>query len=188
MLKSALKTWLQGAHHLRWRLCLLTLLLPVHTATSAEAPTADEYQIKAAYLYNFATFTEWPEPLSAQVSLCIYGPDPFGSTLDAALAGKDIGGRPVAVIRTNSVESLTDCSMVFVSAGVISNLPRVLDTLRGHSVLTVADSPGAAVAGVMLNMRQQSNRIGFEANLGAARQHRISISFQLLRLAIQVIN
>jgi len=188
MLTSATRIRFHSRHCLLRCLWLLVSLLSAHAATPAEAPTADEYQIKAAYLYNFATFTEWPEPLSAQVSLCIYGPDPFGDTLDAALAGKDIGGRPLTIIRTNSVEGLPDCSMVFVSAAVISNLPRVLDTLRGHSVLTVADSPGAAAAGVMLNMQQQSNRIGFEANLGEARQHRLSISFQLLRLAPQVIN
>ncbi len=187
MLMSTPKNRIHWPRSQRWCLLLLALLLP-RAVMSAEAPTADEYQIKAAYIYNFATFTEWPEPLSAQISLCIYGPDPFGTTLDTVLAGKAVGGRPLVIIRTNSVESLVDCSMVFVSAGVISNLQRVLDTLRGHSVLTVADSPGAAAAGVMLNMTQQSNRIGFEANLGAARQHRLTISFQLLRLAIQVIN
>jgi hypothetical protein len=188
MSMSIIKTRIHGARRHPWCLWLLVLLLPIHAAKSAEAPVADEYQIKAAYLYNFATFTEWPEPLSAQVLLCIYGPDPFGAALDTTLGGKAIDGRPLVITRTNSVESLINCSMVFVSADVISNLPRVLDTLRGHSVLTVADSPRAASAGVMLNMIPQSGRIGFEANLGAARQQRISISFQLLRLAIQVIN
>lgn len=173
----------------RWLLFwLLGALLGSSSAVAAEAASADEYQIKAAYLYNFASFTEWPAPLAGPVTVCIYGPDPFGSWLDTALSGKTIDGQPLALVRTSTVEMLPDCQIVFVSTEVISNLPRVLDVLRNHSVLTVADSPGAAAAGVMLNMIPMADRIGFEVNLRRAREQGLSISLQLLRLAAGVIN
>ncbi len=180
----------QNSHSKRFALLLWVLgcLVWSSSAAAAEAATADEYQIKAAYLYNFASFTEWPEPTTGAVTVCIYGPDPFGTWLDTALGDKTIDGQPLTLVRTSSVEMLPDCRIVFVSREVISNLPRVLDILRNHSVLTVADSPGATAAGVMLNMVPLEDRIGFEVNLRTAREQGLSISLQLLRLAAGVIN
>ncbi|NTV95473.1 MAG: YfiR family protein [Thiobacillus sp.] len=145
-----------------------------------------EYRLKAAFLYNFVVYTEWPATLNGNLNLCVYGPDPFGEELDK-LQGKEASGRAIAVHRINTVDGLDGCQMVFVARPVIGNLPRVLDNLAGRPVLTVADRPGAVRQGIMLNMSTDQGRITFEANLAAVRDSGLNLSAKLLRLATEVI-
>lgn len=149
-------------------------------------PTLAEYKVKAAYLYNFISFTEWPDTVGAELRLCVYGPDPFGPELDA-LHGKGIGDRTLAVARISTVELLDTCDAAFLTRDVISNLPRILDRLRDRPVLTMADSPGAAREGVAINMRNAADRVVFDVNLDAVHAHGLNLSFRLLRLAGEVI-
>ncbi len=151
-------------------------------ALSEELP---EYRLKAAFIYNFALFTEWPANIGTTLNLCVFGKDPFGEEIDP-LQGKKVGDRSVAVHRKASVESLKGCQIVFIAGSATANLPRVLDSLRGTAVLTVADSPGAAAQGVALNMGVVQNKITFEANLQAARAAGLNLSSKLLRLATEV--
>jgi len=162
--------------------CLMVLLCCVPPVW---ADNLAEYRIKAAFLYNFVSFTEWPAGLGNTLNLCVYGPDPFGEDLDK-LQGRSVAGRSLAVRRTNSVDALGNCQIVFISRPVIGNLPRVLDHLRGKPVLTVADSSGVAREGVALNMGTEQNKVVFEANLGAARDNGLILSSKLLRLAKEV--
>ena len=162
--------------------CLLGLLCCVPPVW---ADNLAEYRIKAAFLYNFVSFTEWPAGLGNSLNLCVYGPDPFGEDLDK-LQGKSVAGRSLAVRRTNSVDALGSCQIVFITRPVIGNLPRVLDNLRGKPVLTVADTSGVAREGVALNMGTEQNKVIFEANLGAARDNGLILSSKLLRLAKEV--
>lgn len=171
-------------HSGRWlQTCILLSLLCC--LPSAWADSTEEYRIKAAFLYNFASFTEWPASLGNTLNLCIYGPDPFGEDLDK-LIGRSVAGRNLSVRRTNSVEALSGCQIVFISRPAIANLPHVLDSLNGKPVLTVADSTGAARQGVTLNMGTAQNRVQFEANLAAARNNGLVLSAKLLRLATEV--
>ena len=144
-----------------------------------------EYRLKAAFIYNFVSFTEWPAGLGNVLNLCVYGPDPFGEDLDQ-LQGRSVAGRSLAVRRINSVDALGNCQIVFITRPVIGNLPRVLDHLRGKPVLTVADSAGVAREGVALNTGTEHSKIIFEANLGAARDNGLILSSKLLRLAKEV--
>jgi len=144
-----------------------------------------EYRLKAAFIYNFALFTEWPADVGTTLNLCVFGKDPFGEEIDP-LQGKKVGDRSIAVQRKTSVESLKGCQIVFIAGSAIGTLPRVLDGLRGTPVLTVADSPGAAAQGVALNMSVAQSKITFEANLPAARAAGINLSSKLLRLATEV--
>lgn len=162
--------------------CLLGLLCFV---APLRADNSAEYQIKAAFLYNFVSFTEWPAGLGSTLNLCVYGPDPFGSNLDK-LQGKSVASRSLAVRRTASVEGLANCQIVFISQPAIGHLPRVLDSLRGKPALTVADTPGAAREGVAINMIMEQSKVKFEANLGASRSQGLELSSKLLRLATEV--
>lgn len=152
-------------------------------ARSNEQP---EYRLKAAFVYNFAAFTEWPAEVGPTLNLCIFGPDPFLAEIDS-LDGKTAGARRIDVHRKATVEAVKGCQIVFVAAAVAAQLPRLLDSLRGSSVLTIADSAGAASEGVMLNMNLVQGRVTFEANLIAARQARLTLSSKLLRLATEII-
>jgi hypothetical protein len=151
----------------------------------AVADNLAEYRVKAAFLVNFVTFTEWPAGVGTTLNLCVYGPDPFGEELDR-FQGRSIGRRSLAVTRVNSVDKLGNCQVVFVTRPAIDNLLRVLDSLSGKPVLTVADSPGAMRQGVALNMGTSQNRVTFEANLAAARGNGLNLSSKLLNLASEV--
>ena len=167
---------------LRFPVCMLA---PLCCAPQAVAGNLAEYQRKAAYLYNFVTFDEWPVEMGNTLNLCVYDPGPFGEELDK-LQGKYVGGRNLAVKRVNSEDGLGNCQVVFITRPVIGNLPRVLDNLSGSPVLTVADTPGAARQGVTLNMETEQGRVTFAANLGAARSNSLGLSSKLLRLATEV--
>jgi hypothetical protein len=161
----------------------LALLLALAPARAQEIP---EYRLKAAFLYNFAAFTEWPAEVGRTLNLCVHGPDPFGAELDT-LGGRAVGQRRISVRRTAGLEALKDCQIVFVAGGAIDQLPRLTEALRGLPVLTVADSPDAARKGVVLNMKVVGGRVTFDANLGAARTARLVLSSKLLRLASEVV-
>ncbi len=155
-------------------------------APVARSDDLPEYRLKAAFLYNFAAFTEWPNEVGATLNLCVYGPDPFSAEIDP-LNGKTAGSRRIEVHRTTSLDSVKECQIVFVATPVIAQVPRLLDTVRGLPVLMVADSPGAVRQGVMLNMNLVQGRVTFEANLVAARSARLTLSSKLLRLATEVL-
>jgi len=146
-----------------------------------------EYRLKAALLYNFALFVEWPpEDGGNTLNLCIQGTDPFGKEIDA-LQGKPVGGRSIAVLRRLATEPVKGCQIVFIAPSAIGALPRVLEGVAGRPVLTVADTPGAARQGVVLNMTVSENKVAFEANQLAARSAGLKLSSKLLRLASEVI-
>jgi hypothetical protein len=170
---------------LRVMACLLSLLSLLCGVQTAQADNLSEYRLKAAFLYNFITFTEWPAGVGNTLNLCVYGPDPFGEDLDK-LQGKSVASRSLAVRRTNSVNGLGNCQIVFITRPMIDNLSGVIDDLNGRAVLTVADSPGAARQGVAINMGTENNKVNFEANLGAARGNGLNLSSKLLRLAREV--
>jgi len=165
--------------------CCLGLAL-VAFATAAVGDDLPEYRLKAAFLYNFALFTEWPADTGSTLNLCVYGRDPFGEEIDA-LQGKPVGARCLVVRRITSSEELAACQVVFIVNPSGDGIARVLSTLRGATVLTVADAPGAARQGVALNMNVVNNKITFEANLSAARAANLKLSSKLLSLATEVL-
>ena len=151
----------------------------------ARADELPEYRLKAAFLYNFALFTEWPADVGDTLHLCIDGEDPFGEEIDG-LQGKAVGERTLAVLRKANGDSLRGCQIVFVATSAMPNLRHVLDELGDKPVLTVADSPDAARHGVALNMAVAKSKVTFEANLKAARDAHLNLSSKLLRLATEV--
>lgn len=154
-------------------------------APGAHAGELPEYRLKAAFVYNFLLYTEWPAATGNPLNLCIVGTDPFGAEIDG-LQGKAVAARTIAVHRRGAGESLKSCQAVFVARSAIDSLPRVLDGLRDQPVLTVADSPGAMRGGVALNMAVAQGRVTFEANLQVARAAGLGLSSKLLRLATEV--
>src|ERR1700683_3697662 len=155
-------------------------------APAALGDDLPEYRLKAAFLDNFALFTEWPTDIGPTLNLCVYGRDPFGEELNA-LQGKPVGNRSIGLLRVTRVEGLSVCQVVFITDASGDGISRVLSTLRGATVLTVADAPGAAKQGVALNMSVVQNKITFEANLTAVRAANLKLSSKLLSLATEVL-
>jgi len=164
--------------------CLgLALIVFAGRALSNDLP---EYRLKAAFIYNFALFTEWPADIGPTLNLCVYGRDPFGEEINA-LQSKPVGDRRLVVRRVTSVAELTVCQVVFIADASGEGISHVLSALRGATVLTIADSPGAARQGVALNMNVMNDKITFEANLTAARAANLKLSSKLLSLATEVL-
>lgn len=152
------------------------------------AAATSEYQVKAAFLYNFMKFIDWPaEGLSSPATLClgILGKDPFGDSLDE-VRGKTAKGRRVVVVHFRSLEEVKDCDILFLSASEKGRLPQILKAVQHSRMLTVADQDGFCQAGGMINMVFVKNRVGFEVNLAAASRARLRVSSQLLKLARNV--
>jgi hypothetical protein len=154
----------------------------------AAAPEYGEYDVKAAFLYNFAKFVEWPADAfigeREPITLCILGDDPFGESLEAMVRGETVGGRQILIDRTRRRGELRSCHILFVSRSESQRLPQVLAELRGASVLTVGDTPGFLEAGVLINFTLQDHKVRFGINPRAAERSRLKISSKLLRLAI----
>jgi hypothetical protein len=178
--------WISRAEGARRRTASALCFLLFACAQTAYSQPLTEYRLKAAFLYNFALFTDWPASTGSSLNLCVYGADPFGNELDA-LQNKPVGERVLAVRRTPAGGSLEGCQIVFIAPSAITGLPQVLGELHGRTALTVADSPDAARQGVALNMAVAQDKVSFEANLSAARGAGLNLSSKLLRLATQVI-
>jgi hypothetical protein len=161
---------------------LLALLAP---AFGVRAETVPEYALKAAFLYNFARFTEWPAPPAHDFTLCVYGRNPFGDRLDT-ITGKPLHGKPVRVLLPGTVDSLSECHILFIADSALSSLPHVLAALERQPVLTVVEGEGQVEQGIMVGLLLDGSRIAFEVNLSAVRRSGISVSAQLLELARRV--
>jgi hypothetical protein len=156
-------------------------------STSTPTSPVSEYALKAAFLYNFALFTEWPERVEKSLHLCVLGRDPFGSALDA-LAGKDANGARIAIFRLRSVkEALQSCQIIFITdAEVDAVIAQLADSTGVKGVLTVAEREGAARAGIMIEMIAENSKVDLEFNLLNAKKSGVSISSKLLRLAKKI--
>lgn len=170
---------------IKLKIALLLAIGLMLSSSHALAQVTPEYRAKAGFLYNFIAFTEWPSTVGSPLTLCVYGADPFGDELNA-LQGKNVGGRSLATRRVSSLEQLKSCQVVFIASSAMNELPRILETLQGEPVLTIADTPGALDAGVGINMALRQGKIAFEVNLEVTRTAQLNLSSKLLRLASRV--
>jgi hypothetical protein len=172
---------------IRWTMVFLTLYATPPPLSVAQAKSAGEYEVKAAFLYNFAKFINWPTSSFATAqspfSICILGVDPFRRALDDALQGKTVGTHPVAVERVKGFAELRHCQMAFVSSSETPRLAEILESLKGSSVLLVGESKGFATAGGTIQFAIEQDRVRFLINPDAAEDAGIKVSSKLLALA-----
>mgnify|MGYP000959195880 CR=1 FL=1 len=149
----------------------------------ASAAGLSPEEVKVSMLYNFPKFVDWPPYASPEMVLCVLGSDPLGSVLDS-LNGKPLKDKTLSVRRIASATQSRICHVLFVPASESGDLPSLLKILRDMPVLTVSDMEGAAAQGIMIEIVVvEQRRLGFKINLKAARQSRLEISSQLLKLA-----
>jgi hypothetical protein len=156
----------------------------------AQQPKANEFQVKAAYLYNFGRFVEWPDQSGTDRSdsfeICVLGADPFGPALDATLAGETIGGKSVMAKRISKPEDVNSCRILFISSSEESHLKEVLAALDKTRVLTVSDIPRFSERGGMIGFVLEGNRVRFDVNLASAQDVGLTLSSELLKVATSV--
>ena len=167
---------------------LVTATRAAAQAEAAPSPAPTEYEVKAAFLYNFARFVEWPaEGVRAEpFVIAVLGHDPFGAVLDETVAGKTVAGRPIQVKRASRVDEVSGAHIVFVSSSENKDLATILKALDRPGVLTVGDMDGFAEQGGAINFTVQSRRVRFEINPSRAEQAHLKMSSQLLKLATLV--
>ncbi len=169
-----------------WLLAIvLGYVLPV-VHTPAQANNLLEYKVKAAFIYNFIAFTQWPEGVANHtINLCIYGEDPFGKEIDK-LQEKSVGARSIKVLRMQDAGQLKQCQVIFFSRSASDSPSDILSGLASAPILTLADNPNVMSQGIAINMNLVNDKIVFEINLGIARKNGLDISSKLLQLATKV--
>ncbi len=163
------------------------LLLVTISWCSVSAQVADEYQVKAAFLYNFAKFVEWPSSAfkspQEPISICIVGQNPFGSALEEAIRGKEIEGRTLVVHQVPDGAPTCTCHILFVGASEHRHFRALTETFKAPGILTVGEAPWFGSEGGMINLKLEGGRVRFEINVEAADQRQLRISSKLLSLA-----
>lgn len=156
----------------------------------AQEPRPNEYQVKAAYLFNFGRFVKWPTTPTAgkddSFTVCVLGQDPFGPILDSTLAGEDLDGKRVAARRISKPQDAGACRILFISSEEGNRLKEILSALDEEGVLTVSDMPDFSRRGGMIQFVMDGNRVRFEINLASAQNARLTLSSELLKVAAAV--
>jgi hypothetical protein len=146
-----------------------------------------EYQVKAAYLVNFLKFVEYPNESfaysHAPIVIGVVGDDPLGNALPQLVVGKTVQGRDLAIRMYHRGEDLRGAHILFISSSEKRLLPSILSSLRGSSVLTVADTPGFLDAGGMIQFLNEDGRVHFAINVDATSRANLKMSSKLLSLA-----
>jgi hypothetical protein len=175
----------------RLAVALAAVLLGLAGWGRAAGASDFEYEIKAAFLYNFAKFVEWPPEAfpqaSTPVSLCVFGDDPFDGSLDTVVRGETLNGRHLAVRRPRDVQEARECQVLFIGAAEKGRAPEALSALRGTSVLTVGEGKDFLDQGGVIRLFLEQNRVRFDINLDAAERNHLKISSKLLALARTIV-
>jgi hypothetical protein len=174
----------------------LRLILTPPSVVNARAPLpaqtqADEYRVKAAFLFHFAQLVEWPSgalgPDNRAFTFCTVGEDLVPGTLEATVEGKQIGSRSIQVRHVQESADLQACQVLFLAVRDNKRVPPILASLKTASVLTVGNAENFADEGGMIGFCLQESKIRFDINLQAAQRAHLKISSRLLVLAKRVV-
>ena len=164
---------------------LLCVMLGLSMSPLSHGAKQDEYQVKAAFILNFAKLTEWPTDAPGDrdsFPIAILGKAPSDS-FTATLKSLTVHGSKIIVKRIDSVDEAKNARLVFIAASERHRLPALLKELRHRNILTVSDMSSFCENGGMIGLLTIQSKVAFEINLGAVHKTRLSISSQLLKLA-----
>lgn len=189
-------------------LCVALVLVCAPAPLCAEPDSVQEYQIKAAFLYNFIKFVDWPKEAmpdsNEPITIGIIGKDPFGNAFEP-VKDKDVREKKVVVKRFKSIadlkklgesgkdelnrqiEAVKKCHLLFVCSSEKEYLKDIVNTVKDRPVLTVGDTEEFLQSGGIISFVMEDQKVRFEVNLVAAKCANLKIRSQLLRLAKRVI-
>lgn len=166
--------------------CVLAVL-PTHTFAQAS-----EYEMKAAFLYNFALFTQPAEAASTPVAgekepyrICIFGKDPFGAA-GMALAARTIAGRQIVLKHPVAIDELKQCQLVFIAESDHESARRVTGAVSGLPIITVGEFKDFPAVGAIFNLAVVDEKVAFQVDMQVARRQQLEVSAKLTRLATSV--
>jgi len=153
------------------------------------AQDVTEPSLKAAFVYNFAKFTEWPQDVlsgGAPFNACVLGDAPIGDALERSVKGRQLGGRTIAVLRVAPDGPLKSCHLLYMSGLKTAQIVTVVEALRGVPVLTISDVDDFARLGGIAHVFVENGKMRFDLNLELAKRARLQLSSKLLVLAARV--
>lgn len=179
-----------------WPVRLLGRLLPVlpvllmgsaPTLHAADGPSLDEQKVKAAFLFNFVRFVEWPakafDDATSPIVLGVFGNEAFGGEVERLVQDKVVNGRALRVRQIRRMAEIAGCHVLFVAGADVKGAAKMVAQIDGAPILTVGDAPGFAGAGGVINFTREQNYVRFEINVSAASHAGLTLSSKLLRLA-----
>jgi hypothetical protein len=184
LLRTLNRRW--TIHVIRHAIVVCLLLAPDFSCDGvARAASTNEYQIKAAFLFNFAKFVVWPARAFADANtplvIGVLGQDPFGSYLDQTVQGERVDNRQLVIQRYHSTAEIKNCHVLFISRSEAGRLSQIVSSLKSRNLLIVTDADGGE-GGVIIRFVTEGNRIRFKIDAQAAKAANLTISSKLLRL------
>jgi len=173
------------------RCAIAALALVVLSAPPAWTQDVTEPSLKAAFVYNFAKFTEWPPealPAASPFMACVLGDGPLGAALTRTVEGRLLSGRTIGVSHPTIDGPLRTCHLLYISNVSSEQLAAILAAVRGAPVLTISDADHFARLGGIAHIFVENGKMRFELNLDLARRSRLLLSSRLLALAALVID
>jgi len=189
-------------------LALALFAAPISVQAKDDSAQNREYQVKAAFLYNFIKFVDWPKEKMADINepiiIGIMGKDPFGDAFEP-IKDKQVKGRKLVINRLKGleelkkssekdksklqreIEALRKCHLLFICSSEKENFEEIIETLEGSSVLTVEETAGFLESGGIINFIMEEKKVRFEINVTATKRAKLKIRSQLLRLAKRVV-
>jgi len=176
------------------KLCLDRFLLIIifaftMTVSRSVFSAGSDYKVKAAYLYQFTKFTQWPDGLflnaETPIRICVLGRNPFGSSLDN-FSSRTSQNRGLLIEYLPSLQSITSCHVVFISRSEEKRLTQILQRIENSPVLTVSDMEGFVYRGGIIGFVPKRRKVGIEINVSASRAAGAKLSSKLLEVATLV--
>ena len=176
----------RGSSNFLW-LLLLLLVAAVPACVQAQAK-AEEYHVKAVFLFHFAELVEWPASAAgtSNFALCMLGDDPFQGQLESTLDGRSIGTRPIHVLHLKQAQEVRNCQVLFISNSEDRHLPKIIQDLGNSAVMTVGEANDFIEGGGMVRFVLDQDKVRFEINLKASDPAGLKFSSRLLLLAKNV--
>jgi hypothetical protein len=172
-------------------LAIFSLALADGTERTKAQTTAEEYRVKAAFIFHFAQLVDWPPETQTATDnslvLCTLGEDPFQGMLEVTVAGKAIGNRVIRVRHLGKLLDIQACQILFLGKEQSKRFPLLVTNLRNAPVLTVGETAGFLDAGGMIDFLLEENKVRFDINLNAAEAAGLKIGSRLLILAQHVV-
>lgn len=164
---------------------LASILLPGFMRIASAAPIP-EYDMKAAYLYNFAALITWPENPGKKIRLCVLGKDSFKGSLEK-LTASTMGGVSINLTYLPTLKASDHCQILFIDASELANAEDIFQYLGNDPVLTVTDNPEIFKLGAMIGLFVENNRLTFDVNYVQTQNAQLNVSSKLLRVARRVL-
>jgi hypothetical protein len=168
------------------RSCLLTLLIVLAAPGAALAQDVTGVALRAAFIYNFVRFTDWPPdvlPPGAAISACVLGDDEVAEALERTVKGREVTGRSISVSTIRQGAPLPVCHLLYAASEAGAGVGDALAAVQGAPVLTVSDGREFTRIGGMIQLVIDAGKMRFSINLEAARRARLQLSSRLLALA-----